>query len=439
MRKNRSRRPRRPFNAKGFLRFLVVILILGSLFFYLRDLRAPQLTVTPAQGTISAKRPVVVTVSDSGTGLKAVRIVARQSGKETILGEKAYHGEPTAELAVAPETLNDGPLELLVTARDQALFPFGNGNSAQQRLTLSIDRTPPQIELLSPATPIWQGGAATIAYKVSEETAKSGVEAGELFFAGYRQANGVYLCVVPYPVAATNWKPKLLAVDVAGNETRASAGLQLISRPFPTAKIPVTDAFIAAKTEEFQESAPDASGIELFLKMNRDVRAANRKKLIELAAQSATTPLWSEAMLRMPRAKTTGAYAEARDYIYNGRIVDHQTHLGTDLASVAQAPILAANPGKVVFAGYFGIYGGCVVIDHGLGVQTLYGHLSNVSTQVGKSVTRGEEIGRSGKTGMSGGDHLHFEVMVGGVPVRPEEWMEKGWMETNILGPMRGR
>lgn len=142
-------------------------------------------------------------------------------------------------------------------------------------------------------------------------------------------------------------------------------------------------------------------------------------------------------MLRMPRAKTTGAYAEARDYFYSGRLIDHQTHLGTDLASVAQAPILAANPGKVLFAGYFGLYGGCVILDHGLGVQTLYGHMSNLSVQVGQSVTRGEEIGRSGNTGMSGGDHLHFEVLVGGVPVRPEDWMEEKWMATYILGPMQ--
>ena len=306
-------------------------------------------------------------------------------------------------------------------------------------MNFTLDRQPPKIELLTDIIPLWQGGAATLAYKVSEETSRSGVEANGRFFAGYRQSNGHYLCVVPFPVASTpaNYAPKLVAVDLAGNETRSSPGLRLLARKFPVARINVSDAFIASKTGEFQELVPGGSGVELFLQVNRQVREANRKVLVELASKSAGTPLWSATMQRMPRAMTTGAYAEARDYFYNGERIDHQTHLGTDLASVAQAPILAANPGKVVFSGYFGLYGNCVILDHGLGVQTLYGHLSRISAEVGQSVTRGEEIGRSGKSGMSGGDHLHFEVIIGGVPVRPEEWFEAKWMAMYILGPMQ--
>ena len=441
MKRNRLRRPSRPVNAMRYVRFVLILIVIAALYGYLRDLNAPEIHVAPAQGLLSAKRPLTVSVSDSGRGLKSLRIVARQSSKETVLAQKELSGEKNSEVVLDLEKagLSDGSVEFAIEVRDQALFPFGNGNRAQQSLTLTIDRQSPQIELLTDITPMWQGGAATIAYKVSEETARSGVEADGLFIAGYRQANGSYLCVVPFPVAATpaTYAPKLVAVDLAGNEARISPGLRLLARKFPSAKINVTDDFIASKTEEFQELVPGGSGVELFLKVNREVRAENRKTLLELAAKSAAAPLWSAPMLRMPRAKTTGDYAEARDYLHNGRLIDHQTHLGTDLASVAQAPILAANPGKVVFSGYFGLYGNCVILDHGLGVLTLYGHLSSVRAQVGQSVARGEELGRSGKTGMSGGDHLHFEVLVGGVPVRPEEWMEEKWMAMYILGPMK--
>jgi murein DD-endopeptidase MepM/ murein hydrolase activator NlpD len=443
VKKNRLRRPSRPFNALRYVRFLLILAVIGGLYGYLRDLQAPEIQVSPAQGMLSAQRPLTVSLSDAGSGLKSLRVMARQGGQETVLTQKEFAGEQSSEIVLNLEKagLKDGSFELAVEARDKALFPLGNGNRAQQSLTLTLDRQPPQVEVLSDVTPIWQGGAATIVYKVSEETTRSGVEAGGLFFAGYRQVNGRYLCVVPFPVAASpaTYAPKLVAVDLAGNETRVSPGLRLLARKFPQAKINVSDAFIASKTEEFQTLVPGGSGIELFLKVNRDVRAENRKTLIELASKSSATPLWNAPMLRLPRAMTTGAYAEARDYHYNGRLIDHQTHLGTDLASVAQAPILAANPGKVVFSGYFGLYGGCVVLDHGLGVQTLYGHMSSISAQVGQSVDRGEEIGRSGNTGMSGGDHLHFEVLVGGVPVRPEDWMEEKWLATYILGPMQGK
>ena len=442
MKKNRLRRPSRPFNGLRYLRFLLILAVIGGLYGYLRDLKAPEIQVAPAQGMLSVQRPLTVKLSDAGSGLQSLRVVARQGGQETILAQQEFAGEQSGEVVLNLEKagLSDGSVELAIEARDQALFPWGNGNRAQQSLTLTLDRQPPRISLISDITPLWQGGAATIVYQVSEETTRSGVQANGLFFAGYQQADGRYLCIVPFPVAANpaTYAPKLLAVDLAGNETRVSPGLRLLPRKFPQAKINVSDAFIAAKTEEFQALVPEGSGLELFLKVNRDIRAENRQTLLELAAKSSATPLWSTPMLRLPRAKTTGAYAEARDYYYNGRLIDHQTHLGTDLASVAQAPILAANPGKVVFSGYFGLYGGCVILDHGLGVQTLYGHMSNVSVQVGQSVARGEEIGRSGNTGMSGGDHLHFEVLVGGVPVRPEEWMEEKWMAMYILGPMQG-
>ena len=444
MRKNRllrPSRPSRPFNGLRYLRFLLILVVIAGLYGYLRDLKAPEITVSPASGLLSARQSLTLSLLDGGSGLKSLLVIARQNGQETILTQQEFSGEKSSEVVLKFDGagLSDGSVEFAVEVRDQALFPWGNGNRTQQSLTLTLDRQPPQIELLSDTTPIWQGGAATIVYKVSEETGRSGVEADGHFFAGYRQSNGHYLCIVPFPVSANpaTYAPKLVAVDLAGNEMRVSPGLRFLARKFPQAKINVSDAFIAGKTEEFQALVPGGSGIDLFLKVNRDIRAENRKTLLELAAKSSATPLWSAAMLRMPRAQTTGAYAEARDYFYSGRLIDQQTHLGTDLASVAQAPILAANPGKVHFAGYFGLYGGCVILDHGLGVQTLYGHMSNLSVQVGQSVTSGEEIGRSGNTGMSGGDHLHFEVLVGGVPVRPEDWMEEKWMATYILGPMQ--
>ena len=134
----------------------------------------------------------------------------------------------------------------------------------------------------------------------------------------------------------------------------------------------------------------------------------------------------------MGRAKAEAVFADHRTYVYEGRDVDQQVHLGTDLASTRGAVITASNTGHVVFAGFLGIYGNCVVIDHGMGVQSLYAHLSSVTVEAGDRINRGETIGRSGDTGMAGGDHLHFTMLVAGRPVNPVEWWDPHWIADRV-------
>jgi murein DD-endopeptidase MepM/ murein hydrolase activator NlpD len=91
----------------------------------------------------------------------------------------------------------------------------------------------------------------------------------------------------------------------------------------------------------------------------------------------------------------------------------------------------------VIFADYLGIYGNCVILDHGLGVQTLYAHLSAFETAAGQAVEKGQAIGRSGMTGLAGGDHLHFTQLVHGRAVNPVEWWDPHWIEDRVLRKLR--
>ena len=134
------------------------------------------------------------------------------------------------------------------------------------------------------------------------------------------------------------------------------------------------------------------------------------------------------------------AFADGRTYIYNGQTVDHQVHLGFDLAVVEHTPVRAANDGTVLYTGYFGLYGNTIIMDHGCGLQSLYGHLSSIGTRVGEQVKRGQEIGRSGQTGLAGGDHLHFSLLVEGIFVNPTEWWDPHWIHDRLelkLAPYR--
>ena len=131
------------------------------------------------------------------------------------------------------------------------------------------------------------------------------------------------------------------------------------------------------------------------------------------------------------------AFADQRTYIYKGKEVDQQTHLGFDLASLAGNPVVAANRGKVLYADELGIYGNCVIIDHGMGVQSLYAHLSSIGVKAGDMVEKEQTLGRSGMTGLAGGDHLHFTMLVNGQMVNPVEWWDSHWIQDRILRKLR--
>ncbi|MEU7908705.1 M23 family metallopeptidase [Actinoplanes sp. NPDC049118] len=102
-------------------------------------------------------------------------------------------------------------------------------------------------------------------------------------------------------------------------------------------------------------------------------------------------------------------------------------HAGVDLAAPHGTPIRAAGAGKVVSAGPAEGYGNAVLIDHGNGYLTHYGHMSAITVQAGQAVKAGDRIGKEGSTGHSTGPHLHFEVHKGSYqnPIEPTRWMHK--------------
>jgi len=417
---------------------LVAALLAGG-FLLLRDLSAPTITLSPAAGTVSAKRPLTITVEDAGVGLKNLRIVATQGGTTLELFNRDYPAgttQVTEQLPLAGKGLQEGALELRMRAVDHARIRFGSGNNVEQTATFVIDNQPPQIMMLTTQHNVNQGGAAVAVYTLSEEPAQTGVKVGERLFPAFRQPSGAYVCffALPWNMPPATFAPRVYAADPAGNERSVGFYHHVKPRSFPTDRINITQQFLGNKiVPDFQRFFPEFSDpLELFLKVNRDLRKENLAKVLEIGQQSAPTPLWTGTFLRQPNAAVPGFFAQPRTYLHNGLIIDHQTHLGIDLASTARAPVPAANSGRVVFAGDLGIYGNCVIIDHGLGLQTLYGHLSQIDVVVGADVSMGQELGRTGTSGLAGGDHLHFDVLVSGQQVNPIEWWDPNWIRNNV-------
>lgn len=424
-------------------KLLLLLILLGALgagaFHYFRDTTAPDIVASAESGPISARRALSARLTDPGAGLKSLRVSLLQGERTVEVVSRDFPpGTTTAEetINLAGANLQEGPFQVRITAVDQSPFRFGKGNASEKILSFEYDNRPPGVSILSTAHNINQGGAGLVVYTVSEAVEKTGISVGGLFFPGYRQASGTYVCLFafPYDMNPATFVPKVLAVDPAGNERLAGIYYHLNPKPFPTDRIEVSQRFLENKiVPDFQHYYPEITDpLELFLKVNREMREQNTLAIFEFARQTAERPLWAGVFLRQPNAAVPGYYAQARTYYHAGRIIDRQTHLGIDLASTAQAPVPAANAGKVIFADELGIYGECVVIDHGLGLQTLYAHLSQMTVQPGETVSKGQIIGRTGATGMAGGDHLHLSVLIAGHQVNPLEWWDPNWLKNNI-------
>jgi murein DD-endopeptidase MepM/ murein hydrolase activator NlpD len=182
---------------------------------------------------------------------------------------------------------------------------------------------------------------------------------------------------------------------------------------------------------------PPADLVEGYLYVNRDLRRESERRIQEITAKSNPKPLWDGAFHRQSNSAPMSSFADRREYVHGGETIDRQTHLGFDLASLRAAPVEAAQNGIVVFADMLGIYGNTVIIDHGLGVFTLYGHLSSFAVKVGDQVSKRQTVGQTGDTGLAGGDHLHFSVMLHGVHIDPVEWWDPKWLQDHVTETLK--
>lgn len=428
---------------KKLLALVILVGLISAGVFYFRDTEAPTLSLVPGSGPISHNSKLLLSLNDSGTGLKNVQVTVVQKENRLQLLNRDFT-EPTRvadlELDLAPLKLEDGEIHLEIKAGDKAIYHLGDGNSAEQTFTLTYDTRPPVISILSKAHNFTKGGSGLVTFSLNEDVAEAGVRFGDLFFPAYQQPSGTYACLFAYPyfVKESDFVPRVVARDLAGNERQAGIYYRANNKTFRQRKINISKSFLDQKVPEFETLVPDAKQpLDVFLYVNREVRKQNRAKMAELGQETSPEPLWEGDFIRQPKAATLALFADQRTYYYEGKKIDNTVHLGYDLASIAQAEIPAGNSGEVIWAEYLGIYGLCVVLDHGLGLQTLYAHMSQLDVKPGDMVSRGQIIGRSGATGMAGGDHLHFGVFVSGVPVQPVEWWDDNWLENNIDSKLR--
>ena len=425
---------------------LIIILICacpGLIYFVFGDRDKPFLKLSPDLICVNDQKIFQVLARDQGLGLRHLQVILRQDKKQITVLDQAFSAKTrswSGEFKLPK--LKQGPFELLIICTDRSWNNWGKGNTSLYQKKLIYDTKAPLISPVSKTHNLSQGGAGLVVYRVSEEVTRTGVEVGNYFFPAYQQKNGLYYCLFAFPYDARPDKdiPTVIALDMADNKAKRRFYYHLNKRKFRKDRINISDRFLKAKMIQFQTLFPDEKDLlQLFLKVNQSLRAKNRQQLREIGLHTADHFLFTGKFLRQPNAACRASFGDQRGYYYHGQLIDKQTHLGVDLASLARAPVPAANSGRVVWAGFLGIYGQVVIIDHGLGLQSLYAHLSQIDVQEGESVRKGQIIGRTGSTGMAGGDHLHFGVLVSGVPVNPVEWWDKRWIKNNILSKIEAK
>jgi murein DD-endopeptidase MepM/ murein hydrolase activator NlpD len=436
--------------------FLILILLLagagGYGFITYFEGEKPLIDVHTLPSYIGKKAALSLTVSDKKSGLRSIRMKLIQGGTEKGLfakdfprqGRNGTGGTQKEEITLSIDAnalkLKEGEATLKITATDYSLRGFMKGNSSELFYTVTIDTKPPKVSIIHSERYIKPGGAGIVIYRV-DDTVKHGVMLNNMYHPGFPLTDGSdskYISYIALPYSAEKiTESAIIAEDAAGNKTIKPFAPVLEKAKQKKDTIHVGDGFLGRKIPEFEEYYPEMKGdfLQKYLYANRTVRKLNNQKIHDLCLNPGQKQLWSGRFLRMAGSGKAG-FADHRTYYYKGKAIDKQVHLGMDIASTKHANIKAAGTGTVVFGDYLGIYGNMVLLDHGQGVYSLYSHLSQINVAVGDSLNKGDILGNSGTSGMAGGDHLHFSMLVNGIFVTPVEWWDQHWIDVTIDGPL---
>ncbi len=445
---------------------LIAALVAGGVFVYAGRLPGPSVEIVKPTKYVGQSTPIEVAVSTPGAKVDTITITFEQNGKQTPLFSLASPGAAgirqesansvrvtrTIDRDAVPD-LKTGAARIVVTATRPVLRGWRKTQTIASR-DVQVRLEKPTIAVLSTKHYINLGGSEMVVYRAMPPDVESGVQVGDLTYPGYpaggAKIEGVHISDPAVKIAFialrfdqdVNTPMFAFARDEAGNAARADFDKLTFPKPFKRSRIELNDSFlnrvVPAILETTTEVKPEGDTLQKFLVINGDLRRKNAEKIASLAKGSSPDMLWGGVVFHpFTSSAVEAAFADQRTYVYQGKEVDRQVHLGFDLAKVVNSPIVSANRGKVIYAAPLGIYGNCVIVDHGMGVQSLYAHLSSIGVQTGQEVAKEQELGRSGQTGLAGGDHLHFTMLVNGQMVNPVEWWDQHWIQDRIIRKLK--
>ena len=387
----------------------------------------------------SALRSYEVRVSDGTNEVTVVTERLLENINKKIV-EITYPKKAIKGVVLDPRATN---LKITLLATDKSKWNFFQGNSVVKAINVKVDYKRPDVNILSNSYSITRGGSALVVFQVKDESLKSFsvVAGGQKFKAQPYKKEGYYATLIAWPFSKENFTANIVATDMAGNKRIAHIPLYVMAKNYKVSWIKASDKFIDGKISDLIDTEPKYSTVDNRLEklkiVNETMRLENEVLIHDLSKNISSELLDSWKIKKfypLRNGAKVASFGDERHYYYEEKEheISQSYHVGLDLASTKMAKIISSNPGKVVFAGYNGIYGNMPMVDHGLGLFTLYGHCSNILVSKGDEIGADFAIAQTGKSGLALGDHLHFGVLVQGIEVRPEEWMDSKWIKDNI-------
>ena len=437
---------------------VLVAVALGGAWVWAGTQPAPTIHIRQPGALIGQATSLDLMVETPGGKLSSLSVTVEQQGKSlpvyALAEAPSEGGAPAEQFYVmrplgkqALPQLQAGPARIVVHAARPVLYGLRT-LSATATKDVTVRLEPPQVSVLSTKNYVNIGGAEFVVFRATPADVEAGVKVGERRFPAF-PASGVGIpgdastrvafFALPHD-ADVNVPIVVFARDAAGNEATTPLDHETFPKPFLKSRIEVDDRFLGRVVPAIIAGSPGLSlstapsdVVNSFVAINSDVRKKNGETIAGLAKTTAPKMLWNGPFEQLGNSKVESRFADSRTYVYKGKEIDHQTHLGFDLAVTANVPIASAQSGVVAWAAYLGIYGNCVIVDHGLGVHSLYAHLTSIDVKPGATVEKGQILGRSGMTGLAGGDHLHFTMLLDGQAVNPVEWWDLKWMTDRVL------
>jgi len=399
------------------------------------------------------KDPLKIKISDN-VALNSYRVILSDGKKSVILDQGFFENgvkEKVLEVKYPKGKVLDPKAKdyrLIVSVGDKSMWNMMSGNTASKTIHLTIDYKRPNVNILANSRMINQGGSALVIFQAEDENMD------ELYILANKnrfkvqpyKKEGYYAALIAWPFTDESFDAKIIATDLANNRRELHIPLYHGNPRYKTSYIRATDKFIDGKISDLASSDPDYADItdklEKLKAINETMRLKNEALIHKMSRHLSDEILdhWKiQRFYPLRNGKRVASFGDHRYYYYGNKenVVSESYHVGYDLASNSMANIKVSNPGKVVFADDNGIYGNMPLIDHGLGLYTLYGHCSQLLVNEGDEVHRGQVIAKTGMTGLALGDHLHFGMLVQGIEVRPVEWFDRSWIKKFIDTPFK--
>jgi len=403
--------------------------------------------ISPSELYWNRTDPLEIIVKDN-VALKSYEVSISDGKQSVIIDQGIFEGQKSEETLTVkyPAKKLDKKADhitISVKVNDKSMWNMLAGNAASKTFDIYIDYKRPNVNILANSRMINQGGSALVVFQAEDENLDQlYIEANKnKFKAQPYKKEGYYAALIAWPFTDDTFYAKIIATDKAKNKRITDIPFYHKNPSYRKSTIKASDKFIDGKITDLASSDPEYATITDKLKklkaINETMRLNNEKLIHSLSSPVSDEMLDSWKIKKfypLRNGQKVASFGDHRFYYYGKKdnVVSESYHVGYDLASNAMADIKTSNAGKVVYAEENGIYGNMPLIDHGLGLYTLYGHCSQLLVNEGDEVQAGQVIAKTGKTGLAMGDHLHFGMLVQGIEVRPVEWFDKSWIKKFI-------